>query len=403
MIKRIAHNWSIKLICLAVAGSLWIYVSASQSTLGKLPGSLKIKAINVPSGLVATYDSKTVDIKVMAEPAVWRKLSPDSFSAYVDLSGTSVGTVDLTVNVVSSVPGVQIVERDPDDILVSLESIITKEVGITSKVEGNAAEGLTSGEIKLTPDKVTVKGAKSIVDSISEAFITLNLNGESASFKRSVGLKAYDDKGEEIKSVEFSPTEVSADVDIVKAANNKTVGVKVVTQGMPKSGYYVSDISVNPNVVDVIGPRTILSEVNFVETNAIDLSDQSTSFERDVGLSLSNGLVLQSGTATKVHVKITLAINVLSREMPATISPVNIDSNYKLSLVNPDQLKVVVSGPGDIVNSLKASDIFFSPDMSGKGVGVYNLNISSADFKLPDSLVVSSVLPSAVSISIDRK
>ena len=212
--KNFSNNLSIKLFCFFAALFLWIIVAAGQSTVGKFPNSLKIKSINAAAGMVAIYDLKTVEVKIMAEPSVWKQLSTESFSAYVDLSGLSTGTHEVSVNVVSSVPGVQIVEKSPDRILISLEQIITKEVNINKRVEGSAAEGLVAGTIELNSEKVQARGAKSVIDNLTEASVIISLNGETEDFKKTVEIIALDESGEAIGNIEFLPAEVTANVSV---------------------------------------------------------------------------------------------------------------------------------------------------------------------------------------------
>lgn len=398
-------NVGIKIFCLLVATALWIYTAAGQNTIAKYPGSIKIKAINIPTGLVAIYDIKTVDIKVMAEPAVWSKLSADSFSAYVDLSGQKEGTYELPVNVVSSTAGVDIVERTPDKIIVSLETVVTKEVTINKKIEGSAAEGLVAGNIDLVPSTTTIRGPKSVINNITEATVLIKLNGESEKFTKTIALSALDDQGENIANIEFDPPEVVATVAIVKASNNKTVGVKVKTTGAPKTGYFVSNISVSPSTIDITGASSLLLDVTYIETAVIDLTNQSTDIEKDVTLSVKNGLALQVGAPSKVHVKISLSKNVVTKEMTATIVPVNLNSIYQISAFSSDQIKVICSGPSDTILGLKASDVILNLDFSGKTPSSSPIifNLTPGSFKAPDGIDVVSIVPSALSVTINAK
>lgn len=403
--KLVTKNIGIKIFCLFSATVLWIYIAAGQNTIAKYPGSIKIKAINVPSGLVAIYDIKTVDIKIMAEPSVWSNLSPDSFSAYIDLSGQKEGAYELPVNVVSSTAGVDIVEKNPEKIIVSLESIVSKEVSINKKIEGSAAEGLVAGNISLEPSKTTIRGPKSIVNNITEATATIRLNGESEKFTKTVAISALDDQGENIDNVEFDPAEVSATVSIVKASNNKTVGVRVKTTGAPATGYFVSNISVSPSTVDITGATSLLADVNFIETSSIDLTNQSADIEKDVTLNVKNGLALQIGSPSKVHVKITLLRNAVSKELTATVVPINLDSTYSVSAVVPSEIRVICSGPSDLIASLKASSVVLNLDFSNKRLSdsVINFNILPTDFKTPDGVDVVSVVPSSINVTITKK
>lgn len=403
MLKRLRQNLGIKFICFLVASFLWIYVAASQNTVGKFPRSIGIKAINIQAGLVASYDVRTVEIKIMADPSVWRKLSPESFSAYIDLSSDSAGTYELPISVISSVPGVQIVEKTPGKVLVSLEPIITKEVEISKKVEGSASDGMIAGTIKLEPDKVQVRGAKSLIDNIIEGTVIISLNKEGESFKKLYPIIALDEQGEVVSALEFLPSEVMADVAIVKAANNKTVGLKVKTSGSPKSGYYISSITTVPSVVDIIAPRTVISDINLVETYAVDINNASSDIEKEVSLNLPDGVSLQAGTLSRARIKISFASNEMSKEIIVPIDFINLDQGFMVTDISPSQIKAIVSGPVETVMNLKSADLGLTLDLKNKIGGVFTFDVPPASIKVPENITIISILPSAVSITTEKK
>jgi len=403
--KLFSYNLGIKIFCIIAATLLWIYIAAGQGTVAKYPGSIKIKAINVPSDLVAIYDTKTVDIKIMAEPTVWKKLSVDSFSAFVDLAGQGEGTYELPVNVVSSVSGVDVVEKTPDRIVVSLEPVISKDVVINQKVVGSAAEGLVAGSIDLSPDKTKISGPKSIIEGISEATAEIKLNGESEKFTKTVKIVAFDENGETINNLEFTPSETTATVTLVKAANNKTVGVRVKIIGTPLNGYYISNISVNPTTVDITGQSGALSDVLFVETLAVDVTNLSTNLEKDIALSIKSGYALQAGSPSKVHIIISFLPNQSSKEISATIVPINLKAGYQVTSISPSEIKVVCTGPLDAITKLKSSDIIFNPDFSGKTLtdSTFSFSITPSSFKTPTNIDVVSALPNSINVTVAKK
>ncbi|MCL5410832.1 MAG: CdaR family protein [Patescibacteria group bacterium] len=406
MWKIITKNFGIKLFCLFAAGLLWVYIAAGQNSVGKFPGSIKIRAINVPSGLVASYDAKTVDIKVMADPLIWRKLSAETFSAYVDLSAHSEGTYELDVNVVSSIPGVQIVEKNPDKIFVSLEPIISKEVNINKKIEGNAADGLVAGSIDLLPTKVEAKGPKSLINNLTEATVVVKLNGETSDFTKTLTVKAFNEKGDEIEGIDFIPDEVKATIPIVKTSNNKTVGIKAKIEGSPKAGYYVSSIIINPSTVDILGPAEVLNVINFIETFAIDVTNSSSDLEKEIPLDLKSGVTLQQNSPSKVKVKIKFSRSEITREISPSITTKNLDSSLYPSTITPNQIKVIISGPIDTINNLKASDVVLALDFQDKKAsqgGTYNFDLNSKSFSAPDGVSIISILPSSIYVVVDKK
>jgi len=310
---------------------------------------------------------------------------------------------NLQYNIYKNI-GVNIVEKSPEKIIVSLETVVSKEISINKKVEGSAAEGLVAGNIDLAPAKTTIRGPKSIVNNITEATVLIKLNGESEKFTKNMAVVALDDQGEFVSNIEFDPAEVSATVPIVKASNNKTVGVRVKTTGVPKTGYFVSNISVTPSTVDITGASSLLTDVAYIETAAVDLTNQSIDIEKDVTLNVKNGLALQIGSPLKVHLKIAFSQNVVSKELTATIVPPNLNG-YQVSAIAPNEIKVLCSGPANIISALKSSDVVLNLDFSDKRLSdsIINFNILPTSFKTPEGVDVISVVPSSINVTITKK
>lgn len=400
MIKRLTENLGIKIFCLFAAVVLWMYVAAGQSTVGKFPGSIRIDAINVSSGLEAVYDVQTVDIKVMADSATWKKLSADSFTARVDMAARVQGTYEVPVLVLSTEAGVTIVEKTPDKIFVRLEPILTKEVSINKKLEGSVAEGLIASDVKFDVEKVKATGPKSLVNNLSEAIVYIKLNGESENFTKTLKLAYLNEAGEEVSGVTFDPPTVQASIVVSKAANNKTVGVKVITSNMPKTGYYVSAVTVTPSVIDVIGSETVLADVNYIETLPFDLTNISADVEKELSLNLANGIALQKGVSNKVRVKVKISEAEISREMTATIVNKNLYGNT-VTAYTPTLIKVMVSGRKSLVDSLKSSDIVLNLDFGSKTItNSVRFDLKSINFDVPAGVSISEILPSSITATV---
>ena len=165
--------------------------------------------------------------------------------------------------------------------------------------------------------------------------------------------------------MEFSPSEVLAKTSLVKASNNKTVGVKVKTIGTPKDGYYVSKVTVTPSVVDITGPLSILRGINFIETDPVDLTGESTTIERDVFLDIVDGTALQRGQSSKVRAVIELAEDLSTKIVNLNIVPINLSSDLRFSYT-PIEVKVVVSGTTDALSLVGPSDITYEVDLTEK-------------------------------------
>ncbi|MFA7243865.1 MAG: CdaR family protein [Patescibacteria group bacterium] len=401
-IKRyILSDWPVKLICILAALVLWVYVASGQSTTGKFPSKISIKAENIQTGLIPIYDEKEVEIQISAEPAVWNKLSADSFRATVDLTGLSEGTYNLPISVISTVEGVQIVKKTPDKIMVSLEPSINKTINVNRKIQGSPAEGMVVGDVTYDPESVVVSGPKSIVEGISEGVVVIGLSGEANNFEKTIKVQAFDDQGNEITNVVFNPMDIKVSVSMVRAGNNKTVGIRPKIIGNPQDGFYISKVSVLPNTVDVTGSESALLALSFLETSLIDVSGLNGSTDKTASIVIPDGIALDPGQVASVKVNIVASENIITRQMPVTIIPLNLN-NLNFSFT-PQAINAVVSGPQSEINNLGAGDVSLSIDFSGKPSGTYSYDINASDIKVPQGVTVNSVSPSSISVVLANK
>lgn len=393
--KFFSQNLGAKLLALVCAVFLWVYVSASESKVEYFPGSIPIEVKNTPSGLAAIYDEQKVRVKLQAPYQVYNRLSIDNFEAFLDLSGLSEGTYEVEVGVVVNVANVVIVEKEPAKVIVRLEAVTQKEVPVVVKFEGEAKSGYVPGEPVIKPDKAEAKGAKSLVESLSEAVALVKLSGEDEDFKRTVALFVYNEKGEKQKGIEFTPTSVQVEIPIVAASENKTVGIKAKIKGRPKSDYFVSKIETTPTVVEVSGSDSALKGILYIETKEIDIEGIDKDLEKEVELSAPVGITLKD---KKVRVKISLSLNTTSREIVASFSYANLTAGLSVNSVTPNTVKVVVSGPVSTINELSSSNIVITFNLQGKAAGSHFIDITKDMISLPEGCAASSWLPSAVTI-----
>jgi len=401
--KSIISNPIPKILAIIFATVLWIFVAASQSSTGKFPSKIQIITVNTPNGLIASYDQKTVELEISAEPSLWQKLSTNSFTTYVDLGGLQVGTYELDVNVTCNVADVQILNKKPAKIFVQLEEIARKKVPVIQKVEGNAAEGMVAGSIVFDPSEIEVSGPKSQIENISNAIAEIRLNGESANFEKDLSLIALDNNGNEISDLSFSPSKVNAKVSIIKGVNNKTVGVKVNLSGGPAEGYYISQLITTPNTVNITGQSSIIGNINFIETQSFDISGISNSFERELLLKIPDGVALQRGEPNRVKISVTLANQSLSRVFSAQIKPKNLDATLRVNSYTPSEVKVTVSGAESTISGLSSSDISLEIDLTGKTAGTFSYDLSSTMFKLPPGVTLVTTVLASLQVVLSLK
>jgi len=395
-IKILTNNLGFKILALFCSLILWVYVASGESKTSQFPGSLSIKEKNTPEGLVAIYDQQKVKIKIRAPYEVWNKLGVDDFQAYVDLAGLSSGTYELEVNVLAKRSNVTIIEKNPDKIIVRLEPVLSKKVPVRVKIEGEAKAGFVAGEPNVIPSEVTARGARSIVENLSEAIAPVKLSGENKEFKKTVFLTIYNEKGEEQKGVSFEPESVEVEIPIGPATESKVVGVKPRIKGMPAANYFVSKIETDPATVEISGSDSDLSSISYLETKEIEITGLTNSTERMAELIIPQNITTKT---TKVKVNIVLEQNLVEREVNASFSyNISSTSGLVVSSVEPNIVKVIVSCPAATASKITSNDVVLTLNLKDKSAGRYLINIEKGMLSVPSGCTVSSWLPSAVAV-----
>lgn len=403
MLKILTYNWPAKLLCLFLAMGLWTYVAIGESQVENLPGKIPLETKNVGADLVAITDIETVQIKVSADRSTWQKLSANSFEAYVDLNGLAQGTHEVEVSVKANVPGVEIIEVVPDKVLVRLEPLTKKKVSVKLQTEGEAGEGLVPGEAIIDPEEVEISGAQSVIEKILEATATIQLSGETNQIEKTVPLLALDAQSEKIKNISFSPSEVKVTLPIVKAGTTKTVGIKTKLIGKVKTGYWISQINLNPSDVTIRGNSGVLRGIEYIESKNIDIEGVSADFSQTVDLDLPSGVSLVGATG-RVRVEIKISAVGSEKEIIAGLIYNNLASNLKVNSVDPAVVKVIVAGPTDILNNLSSDNVRINFDLSSyNSAGSYSIDINKNMISVPSGATVSSFAPSAVRINLANK
>lgn len=402
--RLFTENIGPKILALFLAAGIWLYVFSGESRIITFPSSIPIKPRFISEGLVAKMSSRNIQIKIITANSVLQNLSEESFNAYVDLSGKKKGTyTDLPVVVSSSVSNVEIKSFTPSSITVTLDPAIHKTVPVAVRVQGEAGEGLVAGEASIAPDTVEVSGAESDITLILEATAVVKLNGETTEVKKSVSLQGFNAKGEEIGDLNFSPPEVNVSLPIIKAGKSKTVGVKVIFEGTPKSGFWLSQITSNPSAISITGNGDNLLTTKYIETNPIKIDGLSETTNLETTLNVPEGIVLVENV-DKVTVTVNFSAIDSTIEVEAGLNATGLSPSLKFTQLGEDPIDVMVSGPSDLLDSLNSNDVIVNLDLSTfRTPGTYTLDITRDMIETPENIATVRYVPSSITIKLSNK
>jgi YbbR domain-containing protein len=305
MIRRFfTKNLHLKILALAAACVFWFFVLSSENTFYAFPDHLSIEPFNVPEGLAVVNELGTAEITVRASQEVYKALTPENFTVYVDLQNLAAGSkqVDLSVN--SKKTDVSVVSISPETITVVLEDLTTKDVPLTYALAGDPAENYSALLSDPGPTTITVSGAESVLAEIDSAVATLNLQGdETETTTATTMIVVLDEDGDELTTLESSPAEVDLTAQITLMEAQKTIGIKVEI-GDLKTGY-LDSIKTSPLTIQVKGDADLLEDITYLTTDPIDIPAGKEVYKTDATFVLPEGVTLVDNE-TKVEVTLTL-------------------------------------------------------------------------------------------------
>jgi len=172
--------------------------------------------------------------------------------------------------------------------------------------------------------------------------------------------------------------------------NYRTVPVVIKRAGNPADGYAVTGVQVAPPTISIQGSAPVLSDVNYVTTEPVDISGAKTTITQVIPLDLPPGVTSTTFSAVTVSIYIAPVIGQVSADVPITIK--NLGSNLTAS-TTPLIVKVTLNGPLSRLNKLDIEPVV---DVSGLGPGNYSLPV---EVSAPPDVTVM-IEPVAVTVTL---
>ena len=224
------------------------------------------------------------------------------FKAVIDLSGDTEGEYDEKIRTV--IPqGFELLGMSDDTVHVTMEALIAHGVPVDIVVNGKAAHGMELGEITPSQQYVNVYGPRHLVDSIVKASGKIKLADNNSDFTMRVKLTAVTADGENINNLAVLPGELDVTVRLVPGEGKKIVPVKPTVTGILPEGYVLGEVTVQPNQVELAGANKTLADIKNVDTVPVSLHGITSTFDKDVELSLPEGI---ASTVKKVTLHIVI-------------------------------------------------------------------------------------------------
>lgn len=401
MKKRLLEHPGLKIASLVLAFFIWlIIVNVSdpivRRTYTGIPVSVTngsyIESMGQSYQIASGFD--TISVTVRGNRSKIDRLSASSIVANADLTQVIDFNSDpVMVPVTVSVSGIaqDNITANPGNIQLVLEDMESADFVI------NATAGDTSpskdyevGTLTVNPEKLTIRGGKSLVGKIDKVVANVDVSGMSTDSDVSPTISVYDKNGDVLDDLQMSylnlsvsPGDVKVHVTLYKVLSG--VKISAETYGTPAEGYRIGDITETPSEIQVVGDEESLAQfessgggINITEgSHAVDVSGASSDVDIKVNISdyLPAGIRLASGLSDTVVVSVKIlpydsrSVEIATRDIKVN----NLGADLNAVFTN-QTLDIRVRG--DNVDKLTADMITASVDLKDAGEGTLTVPVN---------------------------
>jgi YbbR domain-containing protein len=389
------------LLAVILAVAVWMNaVSTSDPDETRiLSVPLSIEVIGLREGLVAQgYEATTVQVAFRAPQSVWAQLVPENIHAALDLTGKTEGAYSVPIEIQTDISPVLVEKVEPASVDILIDRQALRSMAVHVQLAGNLAPGFQAGTPAVSPETVSVSGPESVVDRIAQIAATVDVEGLRSATDQSVELVPLDTEGSVVTGVTIDPASVSVSVPVQQLGGYRDLVVKVPLLGAVRSGYRLTGLTINPQVVTLYSddPDLIQALPGYVETQALDISGASADITESLPLVLPEGIQVVGDPLIVVQVSISAIEDSITISRPIRFQGLEPGFSVKLS---PAFVDVILSGPAPILWSLKPADIDVFLDLAGKGAGTYKL---TPEVHMPGELKLVILSPEQVEVVIEK-
>jgi len=388
--SSVASHWAMACFSLIAAFGVWFVIQDVENprVTGLVPAEPQPPSIQVEVKDNQDYivtDPQPVKVQVEARKADLADLRPTDFDATVSVLGKPVGVpVDVPVHVTTRRNGVRILNVSPAQVTVTLQEAKVKEMPVTAHVVQPLPENYRLADPdhdpQLDPVSVKIRGLPALVDSVATVDLDINLSGARSDTVTLEGeLVARTEAGNPV-TVSITPARASATYKVTQTFTQRTLGLTPSTSGQPAPGFRIGNITVDPPVVTVTGPKSVVDSLQGIGAEAVNVTNARTNITQVRQVDKVSNLAIDHTT-----VIITVEIKPIDCGDPATapcggttftVAPTFTGATPGLTAdANEYAVQVRVTGSLADLQKLKPTDIKAAVPLTNPVVGTKSYDV----------------------------
>lgn len=397
ILKSLAANVATLSLAFILAVLIWGVAVRANDPVNQLPLRLSLQVTGRPADSAVSVEPESVEIVVEGPASILDELTPEDFTATIDLTEVTSGENTVPIMVHHSLDAIDLVYQIPESATVIVERIVRREIPVEVEVRGEAGRGYVLQAPVVDPAVIPVTGIASRVEALTEARVTLFLDGPQQDVVLNRRPIFYDRQGNiaSVNGLEVGTEEVVVTVPVDQLAGYAAKPIIVDWQGEPAPGYRLLNVRVEPDSVLLSGQPVLLENLTRVRTEPVDISGLRESLRLPVALDLPAGVTVDEVQAVIVEIEIE---PILTSSVIGKVPEIRALQEGLTLTTEIEEVRVFLFGPLDKLDSLQDDDVRVTLDLFGLEVGSHTLE-PDADVSV-SGVEVRSLQPSQLTIVI---
>lgn len=296
---------STKIISLLFAIFMWFYIIQVQNpeiekNVRDIPVQFTKSELE-DRGLTLTNDKEVqIDVKIRGQRKHISTIKKEDIAAVADVSNIdSTGTHKINIDVILPYGSIELLEQNPQHITVTVDEIVVAEKEVLINQIGNPKSGYCVSDYKVTPEKVKIKGPKSIVNTIEALAADVDVSGKDEDVTVADAPIMFIGTSGEIFNTPYITLET--DVADVHCTISKKKTVTIDARFADGVDYVLADTSVKS--IEIAGDADVIEKIDKISTARITNGMISKNGEVEVSLELPEGVISLDGEKIKLKLK----------------------------------------------------------------------------------------------------
>jgi len=168
--RRAIKNLPLRLLSLAIATGLWIFVNTGQrSAFDEL--NVPVNYRRLPAGLViVNHPADFVKVQVNGPRTLLSLLDPERLTVRLDLAGIGPGQASYKINpTMFQIPRqTSVTSVSPSEVILDVDRVVQRDVPIHVDIDGKPAAGYEVMSAEATPNTVMAIGPSRYVNTLGQ-------------------------------------------------------------------------------------------------------------------------------------------------------------------------------------------------------------------------------------------